>query len=210
MKFAKHTSTILLVSTVLFLGYSYIDLYFETEALKQDKAELQVKVVANQQMAAYGHFLTTLLKIDLLSKNERIAFLETPEEQRRINLAYRKEQELKAEKERLAAYQKLKQVGEFTATITAYNSVPKEGGRYNAIGKLAKKGTVAVSPDLLQLGVVKFGDKIHIKDIGYFVVEDTTSPQFVKRVDICFEEDRNQAINFGIKKKVVKILKANT
>lgn len=88
----------------------------------------------------------------------------------------------------------------FMATVTAYNTTKSQGGRYNALGKLAKRGTVAVSRDLLSKGIVKFGDIIHIEGHGHFVVEDTTASRLKCTIDICFEKDIIGANNFGKQK----------
>jgi 3D (Asp-Asp-Asp) domain-containing protein len=75
-----------------------------------------------------------------------------------------------------------------TATITAYTPSPRENlgrGRKvaTAIGTPIRPGIVAVSRDLLRSGW-DFGDRIHIKGLGVFTIEDTMHQRFRRTIDV--------------------------
>ena len=75
-----------------------------------------------------------------------------------------------------------------TATVTAYTPAPRENrgrGRRSgtAIGTSVRPGIVAVSRDLLHSGW-DFGDKVHIKGLGVFIIEDTMHERFRRTIDV--------------------------
>lgn len=78
------------------------------------------------------------------------------------------------------------------ATVTAYTDSPRENmGRGKpvgtAIGTRIRPGIVAVSRDLLRAGW-EFGKRVYIEDLGVFIIEDTMSPRFSKRIDIAVSD----------------------
>ncbi len=78
------------------------------------------------------------------------------------------------------------------ATITAYTDSPRENlgvGKPSgtAIGTRVRPGIVAVSRDLLRSGW-RFGKKVYIEDLGVFIIEDTMSPRFSKRIDVAVSD----------------------
>lgn len=75
-----------------------------------------------------------------------------------------------------------------SVTITAYTPDPRENGgpgtkSGTAIGTPIRPGIVAVSRDLLHSGW-DFGDKVHIKGLGTFIIEDTMHQRFRRTIDI--------------------------
>jgi len=81
------------------------------------------------------------------------------------------------------------------ATITAYTDNPRENmgaGKPvgTAIGTRIRPGIVAVSRDLLRSGW-EYGKKVYIEDLGVFIIEDTMSPRFSKRIDIAVSDIRH-------------------
>ena len=91
-------------------------------------------------------------------------------------------------------------------TITAYNSVASQTDSTPSIaawGDRLKPGmkTVAVSNDLLKMGL-KRGQKIRIKGLkGEFVVLDRMSKRWKKRVDIYMGNNVRKARNWGRQKR---------
>jgi len=78
------------------------------------------------------------------------------------------------------------------ATITAYTDSPRENlgvGKPSgtAIGTRIRPGIVAVSRDLLRAGW-HFGKKVYIEDLGVFIIEDTMSSRFSKRIDVAVRD----------------------
>ncbi|KUG27846.1 hypothetical protein ASZ90_002302 [hydrocarbon metagenome] len=78
------------------------------------------------------------------------------------------------------------------ATVTAYTDSPRENmgpGKPvgTAIGTKIRPGIVAVSRDLLKAGWT-YGKKVYIEDLGVFIIEDTMSPRFSKRIDIAVQD----------------------
>jgi 3D (Asp-Asp-Asp) domain-containing protein len=90
-------------------------------------------------------------------------------------------------------------------TVTAYNSVASQtdsspdtgawGDRLNPGRKL-----VAVSPDLIELGL-SHGTELRIQGLpGTYTVLDKTSRRFTKRIDIFMGKDVQRARQWGVKK----------
>lgn len=78
------------------------------------------------------------------------------------------------------------------ATVTAYTDDPRENMGHGkpvgtAIGTKIRPGIVAVSRDLLKAGWT-YGKKVYIEGLGVFIIEDTMSPRFSKRIDIAVSD----------------------
>lgn len=77
---------------------------------------------------------------------------------------------------------------QIAATVTAYTPDPRENGgpgtkSGTALGTPIRPGIVAVSRDLLREGW-DFGDKVHIKGLGVFIIEDTMHQRFRRTIDV--------------------------
>lgn len=89
-------------------------------------------------------------------------------------------------------------------TVTAYNSLPAQTDSrpfLAAWGDRLEPGmkAVAVSPDLLELGLTR-GTKIRIEGLeGDYVVLDRTASRFEKRVDVYMGLDLDKAREFGVR-----------
>lgn len=86
----------------------------------------------------------------------------------------------------VTAYAPLKSQTDSTPFITASNT-------------RVRTGICALSQDIEQGLKLKFGDIIHIKNIGAFEFQDRMNKRWKKRVDIFFWKN-SDAIKFGIKK----------
>ncbi|EFL51757.1 conserved hypothetical protein [Solidesulfovibrio fructosivorans JJ]] len=74
------------------------------------------------------------------------------------------------------------------ATITVYTPSPRENNgpgtkSGTAIGTRIRPGIVAVSRDLLHAGW-DYGDKVRIKGLGTFIIEDTMHQRFRRTIDV--------------------------
>ena len=93
-------------------------------------------------------------------------------------------------------------------TATAYNSLPAQTDSQPDIGAWGDRlrpGTraVAVSPDLLSLGLVR-GTRVRIEGLsGEYAVLDKTAARWRKRIDIFMGKDRRAALDWG--KRTVRI-----
>jgi 3D (Asp-Asp-Asp) domain-containing protein len=93
-------------------------------------------------------------------------------------------------------------------TATAYNSLPAQTDRHPdlaAWGDRLRPGmrAVAVSPDLLSLGLVR-GTRVRIEGLrGEYAVLDKTSSRWRRRIDIYMGRDRRAALRWG--KRTVRI-----
>lgn len=67
-----------------------------------------------------------------------------------------------------------------------------------ASGRDPQAGYIAISRDLEQKHGLKFGDKVHIKGLGIFEIQDRTSKDKENWVDI-YMTSYKQAVRFGIK-----------
>jgi len=88
----------------------------------------------------------------------------------------------------IPSHKKLLSKKTITATVTAYTPAPRENrgrGRKSgtAIGTRIRPGIVAVSRDLLHSGW-DYGDKVHIKGLGVFIIEDTMHQRFRRTIDV--------------------------
>lgn len=75
-----------------------------------------------------------------------------------------------------------------------------------ASGKRVKVGYIAISRDLEQDHGLKFGDKITIKGLGEFEIQDRTSSRKEKWIDVYMTSYR-KAKQFGIKRLTMIITK---
>lgn len=90
------------------------------------------------------------------------------------------------------------------ANITAYTL--KECYHNKGItssGEMVRPGIVAVSRDLEKMGL-KLGKRIHIQDVGEFVVKDRTSSRLKKTIDV-YMVSHKEALKFGRKNKTVTL-----
>jgi len=74
------------------------------------------------------------------------------------------------------------------ATITVYTPSPRENNgpgtkSGTAIGTRIRPGIVAVSRDLLRAGW-DYGDKVRIKGLGIFTIEDTMHQRYRRTIDV--------------------------
>jgi 3D (Asp-Asp-Asp) domain-containing protein len=81
----------------------------------------------------------------------------------------------------------------FPVTVTGYSSTPDQTDStpfVTASNRRVRPGIVALSRDLLREytpgAPFSFGDKVELKGVGVFTVEDTMHSRFEKRVDIWF------------------------
>jgi 3D (Asp-Asp-Asp) domain-containing protein len=90
-------------------------------------------------------------------------------------------------------------------TATAYNSVPSQTGRVpdvGAWGDRLKPGmrAIAVTPDLLHLGL-KRGQKVRIAGLpGEWTVLDKVPPRWSRRIDLFMGKDVRAARQWGKRK----------
>jgi 3D (Asp-Asp-Asp) domain-containing protein len=95
-----------------------------------------------------------------------------------------------------------------TVDVTAYSPTKRETDSSpftTASNKHVKEGYIAISRDLeAYLG---FGDKVFIKDLGIFEVQDRMNRRWQKRVDLFFF-DTKEAVRFGKVKKEMWILES--
>jgi len=87
-------------------------------------------------------------------------------------------------------------------TITAYS--PRKGETdstpfITASNKRVREGIIAISRDLEEELQLKFGDQIHIEELGVFQFEDRMHKRKKKHVDI-FMHDTKRALKFGKQK----------
>lgn len=92
-----------------------------------------------------------------------------------------------------------------TATVTAYTPAPRENlgrGRKSgtAIGTPIRPGIVAVSRDLLKSGW-NYGDRVHIKGLGVFIIEDTMHERFRRTIDVAVP-NVSAAQKIGVLRKI--------
>jgi 3D (Asp-Asp-Asp) domain-containing protein len=85
--------------------------------------------------------------------------------------------------------------------VNVYSYNEREGcSNVMASGKKVYPGAIAVSRDWVKEGILKFGDRVYIEDIGYFTVEDLMHQKCTWSVDI-YEADWNKMKAFGRKRK---------
>jgi 3D (Asp-Asp-Asp) domain-containing protein len=87
--------------------------------------------------------------------------------------------------------------------ITAYTKY-ESGGDISAKGNKLRPGHIAISQDLLKKGWT-FGKKVHIKDVGIFIIEDTMPKKWKNKLDI-YMLCPKKAKEFGLQTKNVKLL----
>ncbi len=85
--------------------------------------------------------------------------------------------------------------------VTAYQSKPEytDSTPFNtSTGERVHSGGVAVSPDLLELGVINYGDTVVLSDNRHFKVNDCTNVALIGHLDIWVatkQEESKQGIN---------------
>jgi 3D (Asp-Asp-Asp) domain-containing protein len=93
-------------------------------------------------------------------------------------------------------------------TATAYSSTPDQTDStpfITASGARVRPGTLAVSPDLLRDGAVRFGDQVRIEGRLY-VVEDTMHRRWRRRVDV-WMPSRGEARRWGVRRVRMEVLR---
>ena len=93
-----------------------------------------------------------------------------------------------------------KKVTKITVKVTKYNAVPEQTDdtpTITASNKTIEKGVVALSRDIEEELGLKFGDKIYLKGLGYYIFEDRMNKKWTRRVDI-YEKSILEAKKFGI------------
>ena len=97
----------------------------------------------------------------------------------------------------------------FEVTATAYSNDPKsidvpqwQDGK-TATMTVARWGVVAVDPQIIPLG-----SKVYIKNMGWFMADDTGGKINGRRIDI-FYPSRGDALQFGKRKVTVLIINKN-
>ena len=89
-------------------------------------------------------------------------------------------------------------------TATAYNSLPAQTDRHPEIGAWGDRlrpgmRSIAVSQDLLSLGLVR-GARVRIEGLGgEYAVLDKTAPRWRRRIDIYMGRDRRAALAWGVR-----------
>ncbi|MFW6290543.1 MAG: 3D domain-containing protein [Mariniphaga sp.] len=92
---------------------------------------------------------------------------------------------------------------------TAYNSVPEQTDHTPfeaAWGDILNPGikSIAVSRDLLGMGLTQYS-KVKIEGLpGEYVVLDKMNSRWQKKIDIYMGTDINEALEWGIKKVTIK------
>lgn len=113
------------------------------------------------------------------------------------------QEELTAYKERELIF--LRHIGHEECIATAYLPVDSSEGRHSgisAIGTVTKSYvTVAVDPK-----VVPINSWIWIEGLGWWKAEDTGNAIRGKKIDLCVST-REEAMEFGVRKMKIKILK---
>lgn len=72
-------------------------------------------------------------------------------------------------------------------TVTSYRSVPEQTDDspwITSTGERVNEHGVAVSQDLLESGMFKYGDLIYVEDIGFKVVNDTMNIRIKNHIDV--------------------------
>jgi 3D (Asp-Asp-Asp) domain-containing protein len=94
------------------------------------------------------------------------------------------------------------EAAQLRVTATAYNSLPSQGvgtGKHGAWGDRLEPGmkTIAVSRDLLELGLTR-GMKVEIEGLpGHYTVMDRLPSRWSRRIDIYMGKDVRAARNWG-------------
>ena len=85
-------------------------------------------------------------------------------------------------------------------TITSYNNHANQtddSPNITATNRPVREGIVAASPDLINKGIIKYGDLVYIDCFNkWYIVEDTMNKKFERRLDIfLFDKDESLKIN---------------
>lgn len=127
--------------------------------------------------------------------------------QGRIAFENELKQRAKNEKENIKIYStfNLKNV-EYTkqvllgVQVTSYNNEAMQTDstpNITATNRPVREGIIAASPDLLNKGIIKYGDLVFIDCFNqWFVVEDTMNKRFTRRLDVfLFDKQESLKIN---------------
>jgi 3D (Asp-Asp-Asp) domain-containing protein len=104
-----------------------------------------------------------------------------------------------------AARAELPRVRSVVVDATAYNSLPAQTGEdptLSASGHRLAPGmkAIAVSPDLVRLGLVH-GRRVRIDGVpGTWVVRDRMPARWKRRIDVYLGEDEEAALRFGLRR----------
>lgn len=85
-------------------------------------------------------------------------------------------------------------------TITSYNNHANQTDdtpNITSTNRPVREGIVAASPDLINKGIIKYGDLVYIDCFDkWYIVEDTMNKKFERRLDIfLFDKDESLKIN---------------
>lgn len=93
--------------------------------------------------------------------------------------------------------------------VTAYTLFElKDSEGITASGKEPKVGYVAISRDLEKKHMLSFGDKVYLKGLGVFEIQDRTHFSKTNLIDIYMESYR-RALEFGIRESEMVFRKSN-
>lgn len=97
-------------------------------------------------------------------------------------------------------------------TITSYNNHMEQTDdtpNITSTNRPVRENMVAVSPDLISKGIIKYGDLIYIDCMKqWYVAEDTMNKRFEKRLDIfLFDKQESLKINKKCDIEVIHITK---
>lgn len=96
-------------------------------------------------------------------------------------------------------------------TITSYNNHTEQTDdtpNLTATSRPVRENMIAVSPDLLTKGLIKYGDLVYIDCMEqWYVVEDTMNKRFERRIDV-FLFDKQESLKIN-KKCSIKIIHIN-
>ena len=97
-------------------------------------------------------------------------------------------------------------------TITSYNNHMEQtddSPNITSTNRLVRENMVAVSPDLISKGIIKYGDLIYIDCMKqWYVAEDTMSKRFEKRLDIfLFDKQESLKINKKCNIEIIHVTK---
>jgi 3D (Asp-Asp-Asp) domain-containing protein len=98
-------------------------------------------------------------------------------------------------------------------TVTSYRSIPSQTDKspyITSIGEHVTKFGCAASQDLLNEGIVKYGDIVYIQEVGFRTVNDTMNKRIKRQFDVWVKtlaEEREHDKNFGRRKLKVWLIK---
>lgn len=97
-------------------------------------------------------------------------------------------------------------------TITSYNNHMEQtddSPNITSTNRPVRENMVAVSPDLISKGIIKYGDLIYIDCMKqWYVAEDTMNKRFEKRLDIfLFDKQESLKINKKCNIEIIHVTK---